>query len=291
MEEKLDKSVSEHFLFRKGNGTWSISALGALLFARNLKQFPSLAMKAIRVILYEGNGRLDAVNDVVFNEGYALSFKKATDRIADFLKKGETIGGSLRTDIRSFPLTAVREMLANALIHQDLGMRGSGPMLEIFATRVECSNPGKLLVPKYRVIDAPPKTRNEALAAFFRRLGMVEERGSGFDRIEEAMGEASLPSPLIETADDFTRVRLMRHDSFSEWRSDEKLWTVYMTTCLKYTDSGLLTNRDLRKRLGVKDNNSAIVSRLIKEAIMKGLIKLHDENVGYKGRQYIPYLA
>ena len=86
--------------------------------------------------------------------------------------------------------------MGNILIHQDLSITGAGPLVEIFENRLEGSNPGSLLVPRDRIIDSAPRARNEALAAFLRRLHICEERGSGFDRIEEGMALMNLPSPL-----------------------------------------------------------------------------------------------
>ena len=65
-----------------------------------------------------------------------------------------------------FPEKAIREMLGNLIIHQDLAVRGSGPMMEIFDTRVEASNPGSLLVDVNRIIDTAPHSSNEAMASF-----------------------------------------------------------------------------------------------------------------------------
>lgn len=291
LDEKLKKFISEKFLVKNDNGTYSITVLGALLFARDLRVFPSLALKGIRIILYKGKGKLDAINDIIISSGYAISFMEAMETISNLLKRGEVIDGALRKDIDSFPIVAVREVLANTLIHQDLVDRGAGPMIEIFENRVEGSNPGMLLVPKDRIIDAPPRARNEALASFLRRIRIVEERGSGFDRIEEAMETFKQPSPVIETDETFTRVKLYHYDSFKDWRKEDRLWTVYLSSCLKYIEGDYLTNSDLRKRFCVGAENSASVSRALKEAVDAGRIKINDASVGLRLRKYVPYWA
>ena len=290
-EKMIDKFVQEGFITIADNHTYAITVLGALLFGRDLVQFPQLSMKTIRIILYKGNGRLNAINDVILREGYAISFEKAADTVAEMLKRSEIIGGGMRTDVRLFPLQAVREILGNIIIHQDLSVSGAGPVLEIFDTRVEGSNPGKLLVPRDRIIDSPPKARNEALAAFLRRIHICEERGSGFDRIEEAMASAGLPSPLVETGEGFTRIRLFWYPSFSAWNEEERIRTLYMATCLKYIESEPVTNNTIRTRYGLSSSNSAIVSRYLKAAMDRNLVRILDNSVGTKARQYIPYWA
>ena len=56
---------------------------------------------------------------------------------------------------------AVREILGNLIIHQDMTARGQSLMVEIFDERIEASNPGKLLVDVDRIIDTAPRARNE----------------------------------------------------------------------------------------------------------------------------------
>ena len=66
--------------------------------------------------------------------------------------------------------------MANALIHQDLSITGTSPLIEIFLDRIEITNPGILLIPKDRLIDFPPKSRNEDLASMMRRMHFCEEK-------------------------------------------------------------------------------------------------------------------
>jgi ATP-dependent DNA helicase RecG len=62
--------------------------------------------------------------------------------------------------------------VANALIHQDFSVTGTGPMVEVFANRMEITNPGLPLVSTQRFLDSPPRSRNEQLASFMRRVGI-----------------------------------------------------------------------------------------------------------------------
>ena len=82
-----------------------------------------------------------------------------------------------------FPELAIRELVANAIIHQDFTLSGTGPMIEIFSDRMEITNPGIPLVDTQRFLDSPPRSRNEGLASFLRRIGICEERGSGIDKV------------------------------------------------------------------------------------------------------------
>ena len=288
---QLEKLLDEDFVRKDDNGTFSITVLGALLFARNLSAFPSLASKALRIIRYRGTGRVEASNDVTLMQGYAISFENACATVNGFISSTEEIGGGLRKDRKAYPESAIREVIANIIIHQDLSIAGSGPMVEIFSNRIEGSNPGSLLVPVDRIIDAPPRARNEALAAFLRRLHVCEERGSGFDRMEEGLENVQQPSPLVETGVDYTRIKLFWYPEFKEWTKADRLRTCYFAVCLKYIESIPVSNAVLRQRFGISQANSAVISRVIGDAIDAGLIRMQDDSVGAKARRYEPYWA
>lgn len=65
---------------------------------------------------------------------------------------------------------ALRELMANMLIHQDFSITGTGPMICIFDGRIEFTNPGSSLVDVARLLNDPPHSRNEKMAAICRRL-------------------------------------------------------------------------------------------------------------------------
>ncbi|MGL1701418.1 ATP-binding protein, partial [Vibrio parahaemolyticus] len=73
--------------------------------------------------------------------------------------------------VKLVPEDTIRELLANALIHQDLQLPGAAPMVEIYANRVEISNPGEPIVPVERFIDGY-QSRNERLADLMRRMSI-----------------------------------------------------------------------------------------------------------------------
>ena len=182
-------------------------------------------------------------------------------------------------------------MLGNMIIHQDLTMRGAGPMMEIFDVRVEASNPGCLLVDVNRIIDTAPHSRNEAMASFLRMIHICEERGSGFDRMEEGMSALKIPAPKVETGDDFARTKLYWYANLNEWTKEDKIRTCYLATCYYYVNEISVANAILRERLGVDEKNMSIVSRIIKDTLEAGLIKLADKNASLKMRRYVPYWA
>ena len=290
-ESMMHNMEDEQFIRKMDNGNYEITNMGALLFAKNINVFQHLKRKAVRVIKYKGNGRTNAIREQVFTKGYAIQFEDVTDYIMSLLPQEEEIDGGRRIEHVMFPRKAIREMLGNIIIHQDLMQRGSGPMMEVFDSKVEASNPGALLVPIDRIIDTAPHSRNETMASFLRIIRICEERGSGFDRIEEGMRDLLIPAPKVETGEDFARTKLYWYAGLNEWSKEERIRTCYIATCYNYVNEIPVANVVLRQRFGVDEKNKAIVSRIIKETMEAGLIKLFDEGAAPKLRRYVPYWA
>ncbi len=129
---------------------------------------------------------------------YAHGFEELIKLINLMQPANEVIGDALRKQVLTFPEAAIRELVANALIDQDLAITGAGTLVEIFENRIEITNPGEPLVDAQRFVDSPPRSRNEALASFMRRIGIYEERGSGWDKIALQCEIHQMPAPRIE---------------------------------------------------------------------------------------------
>ena len=204
----LDAFMRDRLIGRDDAGGWNVTNLGLMLFAKALEDFKNLRRKAIRVIQYRGRSRIETLREQVWNKGYACDFEGLIGFINGLLPFNEVIEEAIRKTVPSFPELAVRELVANALIHQDFLVRGADPMVEIFEDRIEITNPGVPLVDTQRFVDSPPRSRNEALASFMRRIGICEERGSGWDKVVFLSELNQLPAPLAEVAGENTRVVL-----------------------------------------------------------------------------------
>jgi predicted HTH transcriptional regulator len=201
----------------------------------------------------------------------------------------EVIEQALRKTVPMFPELAVRELVANALIHQDFFTSGTGPMVEIFEDRMEITNPGEPLVDTLRFVDTPPKSRNEALASMMRRFRICEERGSGIDKVVYQVEFYQLPAPYFEVPEGFTRIMLFAHKPLNEMDKADRVRACYLHACLKWVMREWLTNASLRQRFGVEEKNKAAVSRYIREAVEDGAIKPFDESASKKLMKYVPF--
>lgn len=220
----------DEIVVRQDNGLYAITNLGAILFAKHLSEFPRLSRKAVRIVQYEGNNRLSMLKENIGNKGYAVGFEGLMKFVEALIPTQEPIVGALRENRSAYPILAIREAVANALIHQDFSISGTGPVIEIFEKRIEITNSGTPLVDVRRIIDNPPKSRNEKLASLMRRLRMCEELGSGWDKIVSSCEFAQLPAPKIELYEDSTRVVLFSEIPFSAISMEDKLLILLQMT-------------------------------------------------------------
>lgn len=278
-------------LIVKGSVGWSITNVGAVLFARDLSDFPGVARKLVRVVEYGGNSRIETIHEQRGTRGYANGFSGLIDYINSRLPRREQIGPALRENLPLYPELAIRELVANMMIHQDFSIGGTGPMIELFADRVEITNPGVPLVDIRRFVDLPPRSRNEAIAGMMTRVGVSEERGSGWDKIANLAEEHKLQAPDITTSDVSTRVTLRSPKPFSKLTKQERIQAIYLHAVWNTVSGGHTSNSSLRERFGIEAKNSAQVSRLLGEAVDAGVLILDEGSPGPKNRRYLPFWA
>jgi predicted HTH transcriptional regulator len=287
----LERLCREKVIVDRGDGHFDISNAGAILFAKNLMEFDRLARKALRVIQYKGKNRVETIREQVGNKGYAVGFEGAIGFINNLLPQNEQIEQALRKTVPVYPEIAIRELVANALIHQDFFITGTGPMVEIFLDRIEITNPGTPLIDTLRFIDEPPQSRNEDLAALMRRMDICEERGSGVDKVILNVELFQLPAPEFVVTDRHTKAILFAPRSLNEMDQKDRVRACYQHACLCDVSNEHMTNSSLRERLGVDQKNYATVSRIIRDTIDEGLVRPIDPNTSKRYMKYVPFWA
>jgi ATP-dependent DNA helicase RecG len=271
-------------------GGLDVTNLFALLAARNLSAIPSVAGKAPRVIEYKRTKKLDSVGDVIGQLGYAIGFKRLLHYVMTRMPHEEIMVTGFRQNKYPIPEIAAREIIANALIHQDFTKPGH-PVVEVFKDKVQITNPGAPLVDPKRFIDAPSKTRNEKLAAMMRRIGLCEERGSGIDRALEAIEKDALPAPLFREVEGSTVVILYRPGSFAEMSKEARIRACYQHACLRFESNDPMSNASFRLRLGLPDKQYPQVSIVIRDAIEGDWIRPLTEDQSNRNARYVPWYA
>lgn len=286
----IDRLVNERLVDRMAEGL-AIRKLAALLLAKKLTDFPDLSRKVPRVVVYSGNNKLETKLDQSGTKGYAVGFRGLIKYIMSQLPQNEVIEDALRKEVKLVPEIVIRELVANALIHQDLNMSGTSVMIEIYADRVEITNPGEPIVPVERFIDGY-QSRNERLADVMRRLGICEEKSSGVDKVVNATEVYQLPAPDFRVSHRRTEVIIYGPRDIDQMDRADRIRACYQHCALKWVMKERMTNQTLRDRFKLPESKVTIVSQIIAATQEAGMIKA-DEKAGSsrKFARYLPYWA
>lgn len=287
----FDKLLADRLVQQDAGGHWNITNLGAVLFAKRLSDFsPAISRKAVRFVAYDGMSRADTVTHRQDGQrGYASGFKGLVEYIDGLLPRNEHIGKAFREDRPLYPSIAIRELVANALIHQDMTIGGSGPLIELFADRMEITNPGQPLVSPDRFLDLPPRSRNEALASLMRRMRLCEEQGTGIDKVIFHVELHQLPPPDFRTEGDAVRTVLFAPRRFAEMTPDERIRACYQHAALRFVSGERMKNSTLCERFGIDPKNASQASVIIGQCQKAGLIRPADPAHPRSG--YVPFWA
>lgn len=287
----LEKLSGERLISHSAAG-WNVTNLAAILLAKKLDAFsPALARKAPRVVIYEGADKLHTKEDKPGNRGYAVGFGSLVDFVHSAAPQNRFVEQAVREEVKMFPKQALRELIANSLVHQDFTASGASVMIEMYSDRVEISNPGLPPIKVERFIDEY-RSRNERLADLMRRLGLCEEKGSGVDKVVSAAEVFQLPAPDFRVGELRTTAVLFAHQDFPVMTKPDRVRACYQHCCLQYVSGKRMSNQSLRDRFGVPESKAATVSLVIGAAKEAGLIKTDDsDSNSSRYARYLPFWA
>lgn len=286
----LDRFLRERLLERDGSA-FSITNLGAILFAKDLSRFDGLGRKAVRIVAYSGSGKLSTRFDRILPTGYAAGFEGLIQLVNALLPSNEVIEQALRRQTQAYPEIAVRELVANAVIHQDFRETGTSTMIEIYSDRIEISSPGQPFIEPDRFIDEY-QSRNERLADLMRRLRICEEKGSGIDKVIQAAEVTQLPAPEFRTGIKRTVSILYAPVPFEQLDREGRIQACYQHCVLRYIMNEKMGNQSLRQRFDLPSQKANTVSNIISATVEAGLIRIDDSSaLSKRYARYVPYWA
>jgi predicted HTH transcriptional regulator len=182
-------------LLRQHQGRRVPTAGGILLFGRErLARFPDAYLQAGR---FAGTNRADLMDRADLAAPLPLAIDQAIGFVERNTRLGMMIGRLRRRDLPAVPPPALREALVNAVVHADYAQRGAPIRVAVFDDRVEVENPGILLpgLTIEELRDGVSRVRNHVIARVFKELGLVEQWGTGVQRMIAACEQAGLPAP------------------------------------------------------------------------------------------------
>ena len=171
---------------------------GLLLFGKDrFARFPDAWIQAGR---FAGSNRARLLDSVEIRSFLPRAADEAIAFARKHLTQESIIEGVRREDRWSVPLVAIREALMNAIVHADYAQQGAPIRLALFDDRIEIENPG--LLPFGLTIEdirqGVSKLRNRVIGRVFHELHLIEQWGSGIQRMTSACQEAGLDAPKLE---------------------------------------------------------------------------------------------
>jgi predicted HTH transcriptional regulator len=289
-EEIIRRFVSLGFLQDDLEGGFHITNLGAILLAKDVRLFPSISGKAVRLVKYTGRDKRSSEPEVEGRRGYAVGFSGMISHMMKNLPAEEKYIRGVRRTISIYPEIAIREIVANALIHQDFTISGASPFIEIYSDRIEVTNPGNSLINVDRILDER-RSRNEKLASTMRELGLCEERGGGLDKTLIEVELRGLPAPEFNSSKDSMRVVLFGPRTFAQMSKRERERSCFYHCVLRWIINDYMSNSSLRERFSLPPEEYQAVSAVISDAVRAGRIAPADPNQGKRNARYVPYWA
>jgi len=209
---------------------------------------------------------------------------EAADRaIYDEMRRDAVIRGLIREEIPEFPPVAIREALVNAVGHRDYSLTGASVVVRLFDDGIEIESPGTLAGPvTLETLRDAQYSRNPRIMGLLHDLRLVEEAGTGIDRMVDAMEDALLDPPEFAERPHSFSVRFRGRSIFS---AEDRLWVAQLgdlalsaaaKVALVYARrNGAVTNEDLRdlRSLDVRASRTilqALVARDLLEISGRG---------------------
>jgi len=195
------------------SGKLKMKNVGVLFFAKSIETLCEQA--TITCAVFDGKDRISILNrkdysdDIVTNINNALHFVKQELRV-----KYVMTGKAQRDESYEIPLEVMREAIVNAVAHRDYFLYGSHTTIEVFDDRIEITNPGGL--PKgllEKDFGTKAVRRNQITATLLQRINLVENMGTGINKIKKMLKESGNKDATFRFKDFFTIVFLRENTS------------------------------------------------------------------------------
>lgn len=252
---------------------------GILLFSKNrLKYFPDAWMQ---VGVFEGTDKKEIVN----SQEITVFLPEAVDEVLNFIKKNLRIGLKMEdtrhTEVWEIPKIALREALINAIVHSDYALRGAPIRVALFNDRIEIENSGLLLwgLTIENLKTGISKLRNPVIARVFKELGLIEQWGSGIQRMIRACEDAGLLPPLFEEIGARIRVTFFKKSISKPKTNDlEEKIIGYLK------ENGPSSTQEITNFLGL--SKRAAINRLA-QLVHKGIVVEISTSPTDPGKRYV----
>lgn len=192
-------------------------------------------------------------------------FHQAVERIAREYQV-EKIDGVERRMVEKIPGQAIREAMANALVHRTWDIP-TAIRVAMYPDKVEITSPGGMpagISQEEYLHHQISILRNPKLANVFYRLGYIEAFGTGIQRIFYAYRQGRI-KPDFQVTDHIIQVTLPLVDAMPPLDQEEQ------RICAVFPENGLLSRQEIEQATGFeKTKVIRLLNRLVgKKAVLK----------------------
>ena len=199
--------LSKWHILKKNNGDYLPTVLSVILFGK--ESLNAFDFMNIRLTRFNGLDYSDISETKEFSIPLILNIDEIINEMKRLVKRTSMLEGARRVEKTVIPDFALREVLVNAIVHRDYSMTGSSIKINIFDDRLQVISPG-VLFGNLDISDlgqGVSESRNRRMVRIFRKLGFMEELGTGISRIYKLYQENNLKRPeFIEQGQFFVTI-------------------------------------------------------------------------------------
>ncbi len=226
-KRELEAIIEALGLTREEGGEKRPTIASMLVFGKNPQKF--IKLSSINAIRFRGDSLADPHLD---RKEIVGTLDEIISEAASFVERFSAIGSTItsesirRVDVSEYPAVAIRESIANAVVHRDYLDTGSQIDLYIFDDRIEIRSPGGL-GGGVTIDDLENHTgrrwlRNPEIAGKMYELKYIEQAGTGISRMFGAMSSNGSSNPIFEVDLCSVKVVLPAHPLYSARRKYEE---------------------------------------------------------------------
>lgn len=243
-----------------------IKNVGVLFFAKEPRKF--ILQCEMILIAFKGKDKIHIYDRKDIKDDLLTQFNEAVLFLKKHLNVRSEIKGINRKDIYEIPFDALREAIANSIIHRDYSIRGTSLMVEVYDDRVEITNPGGLVQGLNKQnLGKISLRRNQLIADYFSRMNKVERIGSGIKRMKEAMQKENLRTPEIQVSELNSFFTIIFKRPFTAQVNTEKTMEKIL---IIIKDNPKITQKEISEKTGLTRRGIEWNLQQLKE---KGIIK------------------
>ena len=207
-KEPSNKTCQMLGIYTDHFGRQSSTIGGILLFGKDRQG--NLPDAIIRLACFQGKTKEKIIDSIEITSALPFAITEGIQFIERHISVEAKIGKVFRKDISQYPPFAIREALINSIVHTDYSMKGCHIQVAIFADRIEITNPGGLPFGQTlkKALSGYSRLRNRVIGRVFRELKLIEQWGSGLQRIIETCKKMGLQEPLFEEENNQFRITL-----------------------------------------------------------------------------------